>query len=59
MAYKSCNKCINSKWLMNDLICELKAAASSKNKDLSQFANKLLNHIGEYENGSNNTKTSR
>lgn len=59
MAYESCNKCFNSKWLMNDLKCGLKIAAHSKNKELSQFAHKLLNNIGEYENGSsNNTKTS-
>lgn len=60
MAYESCNKCFNSKWLMNDLKSDLKIAVQSKNKELSQFANKLLNDIGEYENGSSNfTKTSR
>ena len=60
MAYESCNKCFNTKWLMNDLKCELNAAVHGKNKELSQFAKKLLNNIGEYENGSSNfTKTSR
>ncbi len=59
MAYKSCNKCLNSLWLMNDLKCELNAAVHGQNKELSQFAKKLLNNIGEYENASNNTKTSR
>lgn len=59
MASQSCNKCFNSKWLMNDLQCELKVAVQSQNKELSQFAHKLLNNIGEYENGSNITKTSR
>lgn len=44
---------------MNDLKCELRAALHGQNKELSQFAKKLLNNIGEYENASNNTKTSR
>lgn len=58
MAYESFNKCFNTKWLVNDLKSELNAAVHSQNKELSQFAKKLLKNIGEYENASNFTKTS-
>lgn len=53
MAYQSCNKCFEAKWLMNDLRCELKIAAVSKNIELSEFAKKLLISIGDHENGKN------
>lgn len=59
MAYELCNKCFNTKWLMNDLKCDLKIASHSKNKELSLFAQQLLKNIGEYENASYFIKTSR
>lgn len=50
MAYHSCNKCSETNWLINDLTCELKIAAFSKNDELSIFAKKLLSSIGDFEN---------
>ena len=50
MVYQSCNKCSKTNWLINDLTCELKIAAFSKNDELSRFAKNLLTSIGDTEN---------
>lgn len=50
MAYQLCSKCFKASWLINDLTCDLKIAATSKNVELAKFSKKLLISIGDTEN---------